>query len=40
MNGKGDKYRVRWSKEYEYNYNEIFKKEKKCLSSVKEVKKD
>ena len=24
MNGKGDKQRVRWSKEYEENYNNIF----------------
>jgi len=25
MNGKGDKYRVKWSKNYENNYNKIFK---------------
>lgn len=25
MNGKGDKYRVNWSKDYENNYNKIFK---------------
>ena len=25
MNGKGDKYRVKWSKDYEENYNKIFK---------------
>ena len=24
MNGKGDKYRVKWSKDYESNYNKIF----------------
>ena len=24
MNGKGDKYRVKWSKKYEENYNKIF----------------
>jgi len=40
MNGKGDKYRVKWSKEYEFNFNKIFKKESKCQSSVKKVKKD
>lgn len=40
MNGKGDKYRVKWSKEYEFNFNKIFKKESKCQGSVKEVKKD
>jgi len=33
MNGKGDKYRVQWSKEFEENYNNIFKKEKECLKS-------
>ena len=26
MNGKGDKQRVRWSKEFEKRYNDIFKK--------------
>ena len=25
MNGKGDKYRVNWSKDYEDNYDKIFK---------------
>jgi hypothetical protein len=25
VNGKGDKYRVNWSKDYENNYNKIFK---------------
>ena len=25
MNGKGDKQRVKWSKEFEENYNKIFK---------------
>ena len=40
MNGKGDKYRVKWSKEYEFNFNKIFKKERNCQGSVKEVKKD
>ena len=29
MNGKGDKQRVRWTKEFEENYNRIFKKERK-----------
>ena len=31
MNGKGDKYRVKWSKEFELNYERIFnaKKSKK-----------
>ena len=29
MNGKGDKWRGGWSKEYEENHNKIFKKEKK-----------
>jgi len=29
MNGKGDKWRGGWSKEYENNHNKIFKKEKK-----------
>jgi len=28
MNGKGDKWRGGWSKEYENNHNKIFKKEK------------
>ena len=28
MNGKGDKWRGGWSKEYESNHNDIFKKEK------------
>ena len=28
MNGKGDKQRVKWSKEYERKYNKIFKKKK------------
>ena len=40
MNGKGDKYRIKWSKEYEKKYNKIFKKEIKCQDSVKEAKKD
>ena len=26
MNGKGDKYRVEWSKDYEGNYNKIFRR--------------
>ena len=26
MNGKGDKYRVKWSKNFEVNYNNIFNK--------------
>jgi|TARA_R110002012_G_scaffold300649_1_gene500542 hypothetical protein len=26
MNGKGDKYRVKWSKDFEVNYNNIFNK--------------
>ena len=29
MNGKGDKYRVKWSKDFEKNYNMIFKKGEK-----------
>ena len=29
MNGKGDKWRGGWSKEYEENHNKIFKKDKK-----------
>ena len=34
MNGKGDKYRVNWSKDYESNYNKIFKeKEMKLIDS-------
>ena len=28
MNGKGDKWRGGWTKEYEENHNKIFKKEK------------
>ena len=40
MNGKGDKPRINWSKDYAKNFNRIFKKEEKCQSSVKEAKKD
>tara|TARA_Y100001963_G_C6541888_1_gene335911 strand:- start:401 stop:523 length:123 start_codon:yes stop_codon:yes gene_type:complete len=40
MNGKGDKSRINWSKDYAKNFNRIFKKEEKCQSSVKEAKKD
>ena len=40
MNGKGDKQRVRWTKEFEENYNRIFKKEKKMTPSVKDFGKD
>ena len=43
MNGKGDTYRVKWSKEYAEKYEKIFKgkkQEKKCQSLEKEVKKD
>ena len=35
MNGKGDKFRVRWSKEYAKSFNKIFKKKR----TVKNVKK-
>ena len=34
MNGKGDKYRVKWSKEFEVNYERIFNAKKS-----KEIKK-
>ena len=40
MNGKGDKYRVNWSKDYEKNFNMIFKKEEQCQGSEEEAKKD
>ena len=43
MNGKGDTYRIKWSKEYAEKHEKIFnrkKQEKKCQSSEKEVKKD
>ena len=40
MNGKGDKFRVKWSREYEQNFNNIFKKEKECLSLGKDLKKN
>lgn len=40
MNGKGDKFRVKWSREYEQNFNNIFKKEKECLSLEKDLKKN
>ena len=39
MNGKGDKYRVKWSRKYAENFNKIFKKEERCQSSVEKVKK-
>jgi hypothetical protein len=39
MNGKGDKYRVRWSKEYEFNFNKIFKKDsEQCQNLEKDQK--
>tara|TARA_Y100001963_G_scaffold102627_1_gene141257 strand:+ start:1363 stop:1674 length:312 start_codon:yes stop_codon:yes gene_type:complete len=40
MNGKGSKQRVRWSKDYEDNYNRIFKKKKKENKMKKEVEDD
>ena len=35
MNGKGDKYRVEWSKDYEDNYNKIFKENEMALIDSK-----
>ena len=35
MNGKGDKYRVKWSKNYENNFNKIFKENKMTLIDSK-----
>ena len=29
MRGKGDNYRIRWSKEYAEKYNKVFKKKRK-----------
>ena len=37
MNGKGDKQRVRWTKEFEENYNRIFKKEKDVKEDYKHI---
>ena len=34
MNGKGDKWRGGWSKEYENNHNKIFKKEKEMIKVI------
>tara|TARA_Y100000593_G_C4093068_1_gene229470 strand:- start:89 stop:337 length:249 start_codon:yes stop_codon:yes gene_type:complete len=36
MNGKGDKWRGGWSKEYESNHNDIFKKEKQMIKVIVE----
>ena len=36
MNGKGDKYRVKWSKDFEINYNNIFNKGDKNARTQKE----
>ena len=35
MNGKGDKYRVKWSKDYESNYNKIFREKEMTLIDSK-----
>ena len=40
MNGKGDKFRVKWSREYEQNFNSIFIKEKECRDLEKAHKKN
>ena len=37
MNGKGDGWRVGWTKKYESNFNNIFKKEKKMDAVVKDA---
>ena len=33
MNGKGDKQRVNWSKDYESKYDKIFKKEENKMKN-------
>ena len=42
MNGKGDKPRVKWSKDYAKNFDTIFKnrRAKKCQNLEKDQKKD
>ena len=36
MNGKGDKYRVKWSKDFELNYERIFNAKKSKKTKEKE----
>ena len=37
MNGKGDKWRGGWTREYEDNHNKIFKKEGKMKELIREA---
>ena len=37
MNGKGDKWRGGWTREYEENHNKIFKKEDKMKELIREA---
>ena len=37
MNGKGDAWRVGWTKKYESNFNKIFKKERDMDAIIKDA---